>query len=202
MISGNYENKYQEKFIISRLIVNFFLNDLKELFPKGKIRKIAEVGAGEGYITKIIGKNYKNSQIISSDSSLKIIEIAKKNNQFQNVKFEIQDVEDTSYKSNYFDLVVCIEVLEHVNNPQKALDEIYRISKKYLLISVPREPMWRFFNILRGKYLFSLGNTPGHLNHWSLRSFKKLLTNSGYKIIKIKTPLPWMIFLVEKKYNS
>ncbi len=42
---------------------------------------------------------------------------------------------------------------------------------RHLLVSVPREPLWRALNMARGAYWRELGNTPGHLNHWSRRSF-------------------------------
>ena len=44
-------------------------------------------------------------------------------------------------------------------------------ARRHLLVSVPREPLWRGLNMARGAYLKDLGNTPGHVNHWSKRTF-------------------------------
>jgi hypothetical protein len=64
-----------------------------------------------------------------------------------------------------------------------------------VLVSVPREPLWRGLNIARGAYLKDLGNTPGHLSHWSKRSFARLLARHG-EIVELRSPLPWTMALL------
>ena len=46
-----------------------------------------------------------------------------------------------------------------------------RVARRWLLVSVPHEPLWRALNVARGAYLRELGNTPGHLNHWTRAAF-------------------------------
>jgi hypothetical protein len=89
-----------------------------------------------------------------------------------------------------FDLVLGIEVLEHVPDPTAALAELERVSRGRLILSVPREPIWRFANMARGKYLANLGNTPGHIQHWSRRSFAELV-GSRLEVVRVSTPFPW-----------
>jgi hypothetical protein len=60
---------------------------------------------------------------------------------------------------------------------------------------VPREPVWRMTNMARGAYLRDLGNTPGHLNHWSKRSFVSLLSRYG-TVEHVRSPFPWTMLLV------
>ena len=72
------------------------------------------------------------------------------------------------------------------------------MSKRYVIIGVPREPLWRFLNMCRFKYLKHYGNTPGHLNHWSKKSLVKLIENKFGKVIAIESPIPWTIVLAEK----
>ena len=55
--------------------------------------------------------------------------------------------------------------------PAAALAEIARVARRDIVVSVPREPIWRVANLARGKYVGALGNTPGHINHWSKASF-------------------------------
>ena len=62
-------------------------------------------------------------------------------------------------------------------------------------MSVPREPLWRGLNLARGAYLKALGNTPGHVNHWSKRSFAALLGRHG-KVVETRSPFPWTMLLV------
>ena len=89
-----------------------------------------------------------------------------------------------------FDLVMAIEVLEHVDDPVAALAELVRVSRGGMVLSVPREPIWRVANMARGKYLADLGNTPGHVQHWSRRSFVELV-GSQLEVVNVSTPFPW-----------
>jgi hypothetical protein len=70
-----------------------------------------------------------------------------------------------------------------------------RVAQRHLLVSVPREPLWRALNLARGAYVSHLGDTPGHLNHWSRRSFVRLLSRYG-DLTEVRTPLPWTMALV------
>jgi SAM-dependent methyltransferase len=94
-----------------------------------------------------------------------------------------------------FDLASAIEVLEHVPDPERTLSEMARCARGHLLVSVPREPLWRMLNMARGAYWPALGNTPGHLNHWSKRSFVELLSRRG-EVVEVRSPFPWTMLLV------
>ena len=79
--------------------------------------------------------------------------------------------------------------------PESTLAEMARVARRHLIVSVPREPMWRMLNMARGAYLRELGNTPGHLNHWSKVGFHSLLTRYG-TVQEVRTPFPWTMVLV------
>jgi hypothetical protein len=74
------------------------------------------------------------------------------------------------------------------------------ITKKDLILSVPNEPIWHILNMLRGKYLSALGNTPGHYQHWSKNQFIKFVSKYA-EIIEVKTPLPWTLIHCRPKKN-
>jgi predicted SAM-dependent methyltransferase len=128
-----------------------------------------------------------------------LVNIAKKNNPKINVFQE--SVYQLKYKNSSVDLVFLLEVLEHLDYPELALEELERVSNKYLILGVPREPLWRFLNICRLKYLNDLGNTPGHLNHWSKKSIIRLIEKKYGQIIAVKSVIPWTIILAEKRNN-
>lgn len=205
-IPGNYEDKYNTKNPIARLLVSNFIkrykDGLKYIKNKLKIKKFADLGCAEGFLLRegicILGSDI---EVFACDISPQEISKAKKKLKDYKIKFSIQDIENLKeYKSNYFDLITCCEVLEHVFHPEKAISEIYRILKKggYALLSVPNEPIWRILNVLRGKYIKDLGNTPGHVNHWSARAFKKFLEKSELKVVKDISPFPWTMVVVKK----
>ncbi len=103
--------------------------------------------------------------------------------------------ENLPFADKEFDLIAAIEVLEHVPDPQHTLAEMARCGQRHLLVSVPREPLWRGLNMVRGAYWSQLGNTPGHLNHWSKRSFVELLSRYG-TVAETRSPFPWTMLLV------
>jgi len=104
-------------------------------------------------------------------------------------------VENLPFADGEFDLATAIEVLEHVPDPEHTLAEMARCAERHLLVSVPREPLWRMLNMARGAYWPALGNTPGHLNHWSRRSFVRLLSRYGH-VAEVRSPFPWTMLLV------
>ena len=88
--------------------------------------------------------------------------------------------------------MLCCEVLEHVPDPARALAVLAALARPHLIVSVPREPLWRALNLARGRYWRALGNTPGHLQHWSTPAFLALL-QQHLEVVELRTPLPWTI---------
>ncbi len=76
-------------------------------------------------------------------------------------------------------MVVTSEVLEHMEDPERALGQLLGVCGGYLLVTVPNEPIWRILNMARGKYWRRLGNTPGHVQHWNKRTLRKLILEKG-----------------------
>ena len=112
-----------------------------------------------------------------------------------NLEYRTLDGGELPFAAGEFDMVSAIEVLEHVPDPQLTLHEMSRCAQRHLLVSVPREPLWRTLNVARGAYWSQLGNTPGHVNHWSRRSFIQLLRGHG-EIAEVRSPFPWTMLLV------
>ncbi len=198
-IAGNIEDKYHTSNPIYRRLVADFTLCLKELLlMSGTPNAIVEIGAGEGEIALVLRAMYPSATIEATDVSEAILEIAARGLVGTGISTRVEDAQDLSYQDDSFDLVVCCEVLEHVADPGKALREIRRVAKDKAIFSVPQEPIWRVLNCLRGRYLASLGNTPGHLNHWSAGSFIRLFEQAGFNVIATRLPFPWTMVLAGK----
>jgi 2-polyprenyl-3-methyl-5-hydroxy-6-metoxy-1,4-benzoquinol methylase len=113
-------------------------------------------------------------------------------------RLAVADLQRLPFATDTFDLILLLEVLEHVGHPEVALDEIWRVTRRYLLASVPNEPWWRIGNMARLKYLSQWGNTPEHINHWSVRGFESFLS-SRFNILQLRTPVLWTFVLAEKR---
>ena len=202
-VHGNYEDKYNSKNLISKFLVSNFIRTFENTlrFPMQEgISTICEIGCGEGELLKIVHSVFPTASLHASDISSEEIEKAKHNCGSIHINYAIQDAENLQeYGDSLFDLVICCEVLEHLYNPLAGLKELLRISKNYVLVSVPNEPIWRLMNMARGKYIRFLGNTPGHLNHWSVIQFPRFLTTlPNSSIIKRRYSLPWQMVLLKK----
>jgi len=200
---GNYEDKYHSKNFISKYLVSNFIENIERnlrLIHSTGVIRICEVGCGEGEILKLANSVFPGAEISAVDISKEVIEIAKRNCEGITIEFSVQNAEElNNFSDGYFDLVICCEVLEHLSDPQKGVKEVFRISSNYVLVSVPYEPIWRILNLIRGKYVRSFGNTPGHLNHWNIPEFRRLLTNPDFTIVEQNYPFPWQMILLNRK---
>ena len=114
----------------------------------------------------------------------------------ERLSFRPASAYDLPFEDDSFDLVCALEVLEHLERPQDALAELARVSRGTMLVSVPREPLWRISHLLALQDVRSLGNTPGHVNHWSARTFEELVGGYG-RVTRVRKPFPWTVVLAE-----
>lgn len=171
-----------------------FFRDLDNLLNLIDIKSALDVGCGEGYIIKYLRKHNNKIYIEGVDISEEVLEIAQKLN--PGVKFSKGSIYNLKYRHTSFDVVLAIEILEHLEEPKKAIEELKRVSKKYIILSVPNEPYFRIANMLRLKYLSKFGNTPGHIQNWTKKEFLNLLMPYLKKVI-IKASTLWLIALCE-----
>jgi len=198
IVVGNVVNKQGLKNPISRLLVRNFNKTVVQLAGKVSPVSILEVGCGEGIVTKILLESTL-SKIHSIDISDIVISQARKNVNSERVNFEKRSIYDLNDEKKYgAELVVCCEVMEHLLEPEEALRKLALMASPYCLFSVPREPLWRILNLLRGVYINKLGNTPGHTQHWSKRSFRRFVS-PFFIVIETVTPLPWTFLLCRVK---
>ena len=198
IVAGNVTDKKNIKNPIGKYLVKKFEDRIISILRNLKPSSITEVGCGEGDLIKLFLDNTK-ATITALELSNTVLDKARNRIQNPRVWFEQMDIydipDDDKYKS---DLIVCCEVLEHLNNPEVGLKKLYSISESYCLISVPREPIWRFLNLLRLSYVCDLGNTPGHLQHWGAKDFISFVSKY-FKVEEKFAPIPWTILLCRKK---
>lgn len=198
---GNHYPKYQTRNPVARWLVNGFLESFCELSRQTKARDVLEVGCGEGHLSAILARDGR--RVRGVDISPSVIEQARSNpdNRAYGAQFEVASVYDLSAERDSAELVVCCEVLEHLENPEAALAVLARVASPYLLVSVPREPVWRALNMARGRYIADLGNTPGHLQHWSHSGFLEMLSRF-VEISEVRAPVPWTMALCRAKRSD
>ena len=185
--TGNTYDKYRSKNPIERRLMQGFFAALSAALPSEHPTTVLEVGVGEGEISAKLRSLYPRAHILGIDLHDDALAAGWRTRGFVGV---YADIAALPFPPLAFDLVMAIEVLEHVHEPHAALAELVRVSRGRLVLSVPREPIWRVANMARGKYLADFGNTPGHVQHWSRRGFAELV-GSQLEVMSVSTPFPW-----------
>ena len=193
--TGNTYDKYGSTNPVVRRLMAGFETALEGLFAEAAPSSVLDVGCGEGVLTARWAEQLGTGRVVGID-----LEDPKLRREWTlrprpNLEFHAMAGQSLPFGDGEFELAAATEVLEHVPDPERTLCEMARVASRHLLVSVPREPLWRALNLGRGAYVRQLGNTPGHVNHWSRRGFLRLLDRHG-DVLETRSPFPWTMVLV------
>jgi 2-polyprenyl-3-methyl-5-hydroxy-6-metoxy-1,4-benzoquinol methylase len=195
VVTGNTYDKYGSANPLVRRLVAGFESSLDELLGRAAPDSLLDVGCGEGVLVHRWALRLPAARLVGIDLQEDSIQAGWAERQAPNLSYQVMRAENLPFAQGEFELASAIELLEHVPDPEHTLGEMARCARRHLLVSVPREPLWRMLNMARGAYWTTLGNTPGHLNHWSKRSFVRLLAGYG-EVAEVRSPFPWTMLLV------
>ena len=193
--TGNTYDKYGSSNPLVKRLMAGFHSTLDELFAQAAPRSILDVGCGEGVLTADWAERLGDGRVVGIDLDDPKLRAEWEQRTRPNLDFVVQEATSLPFRDGEFDLACATEVLEHVPEPEATVAEMARVASGHLLVSVPREPLWRALNVARGAYWRDLGNTPGHVNHWSKREFVALLSRYG-TVEEARSPFPWTMVLV------
>jgi ubiquinone/menaquinone biosynthesis C-methylase UbiE len=194
-VTGNTYDKYGSTNPVVRRLMSGFERTLDDLFAQADPQSLLDVGCGEAVLTHKWAQRLGDRRVVGIDLDDPLLHAEWEQRQAPNLTYKVMKAENLPFADGEFDVATAIEVLEHVPDAAHTVAEMARVASGHLLVSVPREPMWRGLNMARGAYLKQLGNTPGHLNHWSKRSFVSLLSRHG-DVVEARSPFPWTMLLV------
>ena len=194
-VTGNTYDKYGSTNPVVRRLMAGFEGTLEELFRKADPQSLLDIGCGEAVLTHEWAQKLAPRRVVGLDLEDPAIQAEWEQRQAPNLEYRVMKAENLPFADGEFDAAAAIEVLEHVPDAEHTVAEMARVAKRWLLVSVPREPLWRGLNMARGAYWRDLGNTPGHVNHWSKRGFVQLLSRYGV-VEEARSPFPWTMLLV------
>lgn len=189
--TGNTYDKYQSTHGLERRLVSRFLACLDQALAGPPPTRVLEIGTGEGMIADRLARRFVSSAVVGVDLCDPTLVAHWRS---RGLVGTFADATRLPFPDGRFDLVLAIEVLEHLPEPAAALAEIARVASGRVLLSVPREPLWRAGNLARGRYVAAWGNTPGHLQHWGRRSFVATV-GRHLEVVGHWQPLPWTMVL-------
>jgi len=194
-VTGNTYDKYGSTNPVVKRLMAGFNGTLGDLFARADPQSLLDVGCGEGVLTHQWAVRLRDRPVVGIDLDDPHLHAQWEGRRAPNLDYRVMKAEALPFADGEFDCATAIEVLEHVPDAAHTVFEMARVAQRHLLVSVPREPMWRMLNMARGAYLKELGNTPGHVNHWSKRSFVELLSRHG-TVVEARSPFPWTMLLV------
>ncbi len=194
--TGNTFDKYGSSNALVRRMMAAFERALDDLLGQAAPASVLDVGCGEGVLTARWAERLGNGRVVGVDLEDPELRAHWARRDRSNLEFRAAGAERLPFGASEFDLVAAIEALEHIEGAERTLAEMTRVARRHLLVSVPHEPLWRAMNLARGAYVRSLGNTPGHVNHFSKRTFVRLLARHG-DVVQVRSPFPWTMALVQ-----
>jgi 2-polyprenyl-3-methyl-5-hydroxy-6-metoxy-1,4-benzoquinol methylase len=198
---GNVYDKYASANPIERRLMAGFMSSLDDLVERSGAREAHEVGCGEGELS--IRLALRGIRVRGTDAFPQVLAEARRRAAAAGVEIDFQatPVEALDPGRHAAELVVCCEVLEHLEDPDRGLEVLAGLARPWLIASVPREPIWRALNLARLSYVGDLGNTPGHLSHWSKRGFERFL-GTRFEVVEVRRPTPWTMALCRARETS
>lgn len=193
--TSNYR-KYASKNPIQRFLINNFLKTVFLCLEGLTITSVLDAGCGEGFVLSEFKNRNIDCVLEGIDSSEQALRAGRE--LFPYLTMKKGDIYHLPYEDNSFDLVLCTEVMEHLDDPVTVLNEIIRVSGQYCLFSVPNEPVFMMSNLLRGKNISRWGNDIDHVNHWSSEAFKNFV-KKNINVVTVKRPFPWTVILCAKR---
>lgn len=189
-------SKYKTKNILKRKMIEKFKRKILSILDNYDLKyTILDVGCGEGFISNYIYKTGKHRLITGIDIDKGAIDFAKGNNKC--INYMVGDVNKTSSNKKY-DIVMALEILEHLENPDKTLKNIMSLSKRQVIISVPNEPFFSLGNLLSLKNVKRFGTPSEHINIWTKKKFIQFLESNNIRDYKLYRSFPWLIIVITK----
>lgn len=192
--AGNVYDKYATRNPVARGLVAGYRAGLVELVELARPESLIDVGCGEGVLTAELARHVPGP-VLGIDRGGSQLAPRWRENVAPNLRYRAADATSLPTRDAEYDAATALEVLEHLRDPGAALAEMRRVARRWLIASVPREPLWRAANIARGAYLGAIGDTPGHIQHWPRRAFLALLAAHG-EVVEVRSPPPWTLALV------
>ena len=176
--AGNTLDKRTVSGVEGRM-VDAFTRQAVDLVREIPATRLLDVGCGDGHLIRHIADQERSLEVVGIDADLPELTRSWERLGSARVSFQPADVYQLPFEDNSFQIVTAFELLEHVEDPHWALREMRRVCSGWLIASVPLEPWWCIGNLVRRRYVRQLGNTPGHIHHWSRHGFGRLLRPHG-----------------------
>lgn len=133
---------------------------------------VLDAGCGEGFTTDFLTTVLPTARFEGVDVSAGAVAYAR-HHHGERASYQVGSVYELPYDDDSFDLVLCSEVLEHLDRPDEAVAELRRVARRHVLLTVPLEPYFDALN--RAGRAVGVGGDPGHVNYWTRRGWTEFV---------------------------
>ena len=191
------QKKHESRNPVQRALIRAFHDKAIELINRARPTTILELGCGEGFVLSALAEGGIEAELTGIDLSERAVRVARQR-LGNRATIEHRDARELIEDGRKFDMVVMLEVLEHIPNPAQMLPILDRLSSGWLLLSVPWEPVFMASNFMALKNIRRLGNDPDHVNHWGRRGFHNFIS-TRFDIIEMPIVFPWTMALARTR---
>lgn len=149
-----------------------FMDRIAELLERSGAETVLDAGCGEGFVADHLKAALPHLRITGLDASAEAVEYAREHYAHA-ASYHVGSVYALPFDDDAFDLVLCSEVLEHLDRPDDALAELRRVARRHVAVTVPLEPI--FDTLTRINLRLGIGGDPGHVNFWTRRGFERFV---------------------------
>lgn len=176
--------------IVRRLMDGLFAKVRAEMAAIGPA-DLLDAGCGEGHALRYLA-DVLPERVVGFDLNPAAVEHCRALH--PTGVFTVEDIYALPYDDGAFDTALCMEVLEHLDDPARALAELCRVCRGHLVLSVPYEPWFQLGNLARGNHLAGWGNHPEHVQHWGPGTFRAFLEREPRLTdVRVVAAWPWLV---------
>ncbi|EDM73586.1 hypothetical protein PPSIR1_18427 [Plesiocystis pacifica SIR-1] len=191
------QKKHESNNPIQRGLIDNFHAKAIAMVNRAKPGSILELGCGEGYVLDAFVRGGVQAELTGVELDERAVGKAQAR-LGSRATIEHEDARKLAADGRRFDMVMMLEVLEHIPEPEQMLPIIDELSTEWILVSVPWEPVFCALNFMRGKNITRWGNDIDHVNHWSRRGFAEFI-GSRFEIVEQPGVFPWTMLLARKR---
>ena len=183
-----------------RAVIERFLDRICEEVDRRRPARILDIGCGEGLVAARLAARLGHAfQYRGVDINPHSVELARElNREHPQLQFDTADIMASRLDADGADLVMCLEVLEHLPEPFRALQRIVALSADTVIVSGPWEPWFQLGNLLRGRHIRRFGNHPEHLHRFRPRTFRRFLSEADPNA-RVHSCFPWLIGTLDSR---
>jgi len=184
--------------VVQRLIGRWttrLREEIAALTPPGEA--LADVGVGEGLAlsrirpdgVSVVGIEYREDKARCALETIDGLWVI------------VADAGMVPLRDGAVPVTTCIEVLEHLTDPDAAVEELARVAHHGCVVSVPWEPWFRLGNLARGKNVGRFGNDPEHLQFFTRPRLEALLARH-FGSVRVVPAFPWLVAIATDPRSS